>query len=178
MRYAWRALSFAACALLCCSASAQGWTYRTAVDSFDGVELRTAVVRADSVGGSMQIVHSSKGTRMILLNAGTPFDCFPSCDVRVKFDDSPPMVFAAVSSQVLSNRVALVDYQEFESRLLAAKSVIVRAPHVRHAPDLAFQITSKFDPAEWEAARAKQAKEERCKANAVSENYSVCMSRP
>lgn len=164
-------------ASLSSGAVAAEWTYRVRTDSFENVEQRTAVLIADSGGATLEILHTSIGSKLAFVSSRNTLNCFPTCTMRIKFDDASPVDFVASTSKPLSVAARLSDYERFERMLGEATRVVVRAPHMRAASDISFTVGSRFDPSKWEAARVRQAKEARCQANAVNEDYSICMKR-
>lgn len=177
MQKAYRILVLFILALPVLPSVAADWTYRVQIDGFEGQEVRTAVLQAENGAGALQVLHTSKGAKVATISSRTPFDCFPRCEIRIKFDAAAPITVAATSQRLVSSTITLIDYQAFEALMLKSQIVTIRAAHVSHASDIQFQIAQSFDPSKWDVARTLQQKEARCKENAVVENYSVCMKR-
>ena len=162
---------------LAIAAHANDWTYRITEDSFEGVEKKSAVLRGSGKGhNTLSIYNISDGERFVLVSADN-INCYPRCTIRVKFDEASPENFLALGHRITSSAVEVEDYVRFVERITSARKVIFRLPFHDYGGDVTFNIPSRFDPAQWDAARKRQSIEELCEAHAVRESYSDCMAR-
>lgn len=153
------------------------WRYHVTTDTFDNVEIRTATLTGDGNSSSLlRIVMRSDGANLAVLT-GARFDCFPQCDVRIKFDDAPPEVFTASSTRMASYAISISDFHGLMRKASQAKTMIVRAQTPNGQQDLRFTFLGPIDPEAWDRAKTDQAASATCQANAVKEDFSACIER-
>lgn len=153
------------------------WRYHVTTDTFDNVEIRTATLPGDGNSSAMlRIVMRSDGANLAGLT-GARFDCFPQCDVRIKFDDATPEVFTASSTRMVSYTISINDFHGVMRKASHAKTMIVRAQTHDGKQDLRFIFHGPIEPEAWDRAKTDQAASATCQANAVKEDYSACMAR-
>lgn len=169
--------TLAACLLLCATAIALAgdWTYTVKNDEFDKSTTFSAAVTGDRSGWLS--VEEKPGAFSLVTFSGQRFECFPGCEVLLKFDDDLPMRFSAFGARIISSSIAIKDVDRFVQRVKTAKTLVLRAPQFNGAGDLAFTIGSAYDPAKFQNAERIGRLRKQCSDNAVNENYSACMDR-
>lgn len=158
------------------SANAADWAYSVKFDKFDGVEKKLAVLRSDSgTLNRIEIANYSNGVNFAMLS-GKDFKCFPDCLIQIKFDDEKPEIYAAKAPHIVASNLVISDYKKFTAHLISARRIEFRVSYHSYGTDILFEGFSAFDPNNWNKARSQKAISDKCKENAVNEDYSVCMN--
>lgn len=157
---------------------AADWKYSTKHDSFYGKEELSAVLIGSGKGplNNLTIYNDTKGTKFVTLSANG-IDCFPTCIISVKFDDTEPEAFSASSSRSVSATVKIDNYDQFLRKVKMAKAVVFRLRFHDLGGDISFKIDAPFDEGRWDEATKLTAQRKLCERNAVNENFSDCMNK-
>ena len=97
--------------------------------------------------------------------------------MRVKFDDAEPEDFGARTQRLLGTTLWIDDFERFNARLSAARSVTIRSPAYDGRTDLQMAVPGPIDASGWERAERRDAARKQCEANAVREDFATCWAR-
>lgn len=159
------------------SAAAAEWGYTIKYDSFEGIEVKSALLLGQGKGLNLLSLSVLPSGQKTLTVYASKIECFRSCLLRVKFDDSKPEDFVATSSKPISYSVKIEESERFIRRLFFAKTIVFRMPFYDYSKDVIFEQGKALDSHGWEEARQLQEIKKFCQDNAIGEDYEICLSK-